>query len=72
MILQALNDYYVRKSASGELAPPGFSPKAIPFLVVLSSTGEFVQLSDTRELIGRRLTAKTFLVPEEKERSGSR
>ncbi|HET9033417.1 MAG TPA: type I-C CRISPR-associated protein Cas8c/Csd1 [Dokdonella sp.] len=72
MILQALNEYYVRKSASGELPPPGFSTKAIPFLVVLSPNGIFVQLADTRELVGKRFVAKTFLVPEEKERSGPR
>lgn len=72
MILQALNEYYERKSGSGELAPPGFQWREIPFLVVLTESGGFLQLDDTRAPQGGRLVAKSFLVPQERERSGSR
>lgn len=71
MILQALNEYYQRKTrmpGSG-LAPPGFEHKAIPFLVVLTAKGEFAGLDDTREGEGRNRIAKSFLVPQTVKRS---
>ena len=69
MILQALNEYYQRKTRmpNSDLAPPGFVHKAIPFLVVLSKDGEFAGLDDTREGEGKKKVAKTFLVPQTAE-----
>jgi CRISPR-associated protein Csd1 len=66
MILQALNDYYARKSADpeGGLAPEGFEPKAIPFVLVLDETGRLVQLADRREGAGKKKEAKAELVPQ--------
>lgn len=66
MILQALNEYYQRKTRmpDSDLAPPGFEHKAIPFLVLLSADGEFVGLDDTREGEGKKKVAKSFLVPQ--------
>lgn len=66
MILQALNEYYQRKTRmpDSDLAPPGFEHKAIPFLVVLSADGGFVGFDDTREGEGKKKVAKTYLVPQ--------
>ncbi|MCK9201007.1 MAG: type I-C CRISPR-associated protein Cas8c/Csd1 [Gallionella sp.] len=71
MILQALNEYYQRKTRmpDSDLAPPGFEHKAIPFLIVLTAQGEFAGLDDTREGEGKKKVAKTFLVPQTVKRS---
>ncbi len=69
MILQALNEYYQRKTRmpDSDLAPPGFEHKGIPFLVVLTAQGEFAGLDDTREGEGKKKVAKTYLVPQTAE-----
>ena len=72
MILQALAQYYNRLSLEGEAAAEGFKRVAIPFLIVLSQRGEFVGLQDTRIPSGKRLVARSFVVPQERERSGSK
>lgn len=71
MILQALNDYYQRKTRlpGSDLAPPGFERKPIPFVVVLTATGDFAALEDTREGEGKKRVAKSFLVPQTVKRS---
>ena len=71
MILQALNEYYQRKSRmpDSDLAPPGFEHKPIPFLIVLSANGEFVGFDDTREGEGKKKIAKSYLVPQGVKRS---
>lgn len=71
MILQALNEYYQRKTRlpDSNLASPGFEHKAIPFLIVLTKAGEFAGLDDTREGEGKKKTAKTYLVPQTVKRS---
>ncbi|MEW5904051.1 MAG: type I-C CRISPR-associated protein Cas8c/Csd1 [Pseudomonadota bacterium] len=71
MILQALNEYYQRKTRmpDSDLAPPGFEHKAIPFLIVLSAGGEFVGFDDTREGEGKKKVAKTYLVPRSVKRA---
>ncbi|MCE7915048.1 MAG: type I-C CRISPR-associated protein Cas8c/Csd1 [Nitrosomonas sp. PRO4] len=69
MILQALNEYYQRRTRlpDSDLAPPGFEHKAIPFLIVLTADGRFAGLDDTREGEGKKKTAKTYLVPQAAE-----
>lgn len=69
MILQALNDYYQRKTRlpESDLAPPGFEHKGIPYLVVLTAGGEFAGFDDTREGEGKKKVAKSFLVPQTAE-----
>lgn len=69
MILQALNEYYQRKSRmpDSDLAPPGFEHKAIPYLVILSADGEFTGLVPTHEGEGKKKVAKTYLVPQTAE-----
>ncbi len=71
MILQALNEYYQRKTRmpDSDLAPPGFEHKAIPYLIVLSADGEFVGFDDTREGEGKKKVAKTYLLPQTVKRS---
>lgn len=66
MILQALSEYYQRKTRmpDSDLAPPGFEHKAIPFLIVLTKDGEFAGLDDTREGEGKKKIAKLYLVPQ--------
>ncbi len=74
MILQALKEYYDRKTAdpNSDIAPEGFEKRDIPFLVVINPDGTFVNLEDTREQDGKRMIAKTFQVPRSKVRSGSK
>ena len=66
MILQALNEYYQRKTRmpDSDLAPPDFEHKAIPFLIVLSADGGFIGFDDTREGEGKKKVSRTYLVPQ--------
>lgn len=74
MILQALKEYYDRKAADpgSDIAPEGFEKKEIPFLIIIKPDGEFVNLEDTREKVGERMVAKSFLLPRSKTRCGSK
>ena len=74
MILQALKEYYDRKAADPDsgIAPEGFERKEIPFLVVIMSNGQFVNLEDTREKDGNRMVGKSYLLPRSKTRTGSK
>jgi len=73
MILQALCDYYERKSSDTEdpIAPPGFEWKPIPFVVEIDANGRLVQVSDTRFQLQGKLRAKKFLVPQDIGRSSN-
>lgn len=74
MILQALCEYYDRKEAAGDPLPPlGFEEKDIPFVIVLSPEGRFVQLRDTREIQDKgKPEARRFIVPKGAGRSGAK
>ena len=74
MILQALCEYYDRKKTAGSPLPPvGFEEKEIPFVIVLSPEGKFVQLRDTREFQEKgKPVARTFTVPQGVKRSGAK
>ncbi len=71
MILQALADYYHRKSAQdgSPIAPPGWETKEIPYVVVISSSGSAVQVESTVEGEGRTKRAKVQLIPAAVKRS---
>lgn len=72
MILQALKEYYERKAADPDsgIAPPGWEKKELPFLIVISPDGEkVVNIEDTRSFVGKKLVAKSFLVPQGVKRS---
>ncbi|HCY40798.1 MAG TPA: type I-C CRISPR-associated protein Cas8c/Csd1 [Prolixibacteraceae bacterium] len=74
MILQALYDYYQRKAADPDsnIAPRGFERKDIPFIIVIDSEGNFINLEDTRAGEGKQKRAKSFLVIKTKSRTGSK
>ena len=76
MILQALRDYYERKSAeSGDqdtgIAPSGFERKEIPFVIEIDAQGQPTQIEDTREGESKKKRAKSFLVPQSVQRTGN-
>lgn len=75
MILQALTDYYDRRRADPDPAQHlpafGLEDKEIPFVIELAPDGTVLQLKDTRVLDGKKLRAKSYLVPlGEKKTSG--
>ncbi len=67
MILQELVRYYDRKSRDSDpaqrLPSLGLEDKEIPFIIELTADGRVVQLLDTRSLEGKKLRARSFLVP---------
>lgn len=68
MILRELVRYYDRKSRDPDptqrLPSIGLEDKDIPFVIELSIDGRVVQLHDTRQMDGKKLRAKSFLVPQ--------
>ncbi len=72
MILQSLAKYYDRLADEGVVAPEGFKQVGIHFLLCLNQRGEFTGLQDSRTQSGKKLVVRTFVVPEERERSGSK
>lgn len=66
MILQALYDYYYRKSQDPEsaLAPAGFENKEIPFILELREDGTLNQIEDTRFVENKKKRAKSERVPQ--------
>ena len=72
MILQALKEYYDRKAADPEsgIAPLGWEWKELPYLIVLDREGTLVNVEDTQEMVGKKLRARAFRVPQSVKRSG--
>ena len=66
MILQALKEYYDRKSSEPEsqMAPPGFEYKEIPYVIILKPDGTPVNINSTYEGQGKKKRAKKFLIPQ--------
>lgn len=68
MILQALNSYYHRKCADSDptkrLPAFGLEQKEIPFLLEITREGCLVQMIDTRTMLGKKMVAQTFRVPQ--------
>jgi len=68
MILQELTRYYDRRSRDPDparrLPSPGLENKEIPFIIELAPDGRTVQLGDTRQLVGKKPRAQSFLVPQ--------
>ena len=64
MILQALKNYYDRKSSDpdSQMAPAGWEWKEIPFVLVLNQDGDPVALNYTVEGSGKAKRTKRFLV----------
>jgi len=72
MILQALYEYYQRKAADpqSKIASEGLEWKEIPFIIVIDENGKFINLEDTRSIVGKNKRANSFLVIKTKGRSG--
>lgn len=72
MILQALNEYYVRKREADpdSLPPLGMELVEISFVVVLRKDGSFFDLSDMREEDGRNKRGKPVIAPQGCDRTG--
>lgn len=68
MILQALHRLYERRASADDparrLAPIGFEPKEIPFILELERDGRLIQIRDTRTIEGKKKIARTELVPQ--------
>lgn len=68
MILQALNAYYWRKQADPDprnrLPAYGLEEKEIPFIIEIATDGQFVSLTDTRAVQGKKKVGQRFLVPQ--------
>ena len=73
MILQALADYYERKRAADPDGTPewGFEHREIPFVIVLSKEGEFLNIEDTRDAGAGKRRGRRFLVPEAEKRTSA-
>ena len=73
MILQALYEYYQRKAADpgSTIAPHGLEWKEIPYLILIDKKGNFLELQDTTEGVGKQKRAKKYLVVKSKGRTGS-
>lgn len=75
-MLTQLVGYYNRCNANPqtELPAQGFEEKPIPFLILIDQNGEFINLQDTRmpSNKGKKLIAKSYLVPQSKIRSGAK
>lgn len=71
MILQSLAEYYHRKrgAESGALPDEGWERKEIPFIIVLDEQGNFIDWEDTRENVGKKKRARSFVVPQAVKRS---
>ena len=60
MILQALYEYYQRKAADpgSTIAPHGLEWKEIPYLILIDKKGNFLELQDTTEGVGKQKRVK--------------
>ena len=73
MILQELCKLYDRLECDPEvnIAKQGFFQQGVAFEVVISSTGELVQVNDLREPDGKKLRNRPMLLPGTAKPSGS-
>ncbi|MEN8130239.1 MAG: type I-C CRISPR-associated protein Cas8c/Csd1 [Pseudomonadota bacterium] len=72
MILQALQQYYERKTVEspGELPPYGYEDQAIEFVIEIDKDGDVVQVADNRFQDGSGLVGKLERVPQPVDRTG--
>ena len=70
MILQALNEYYDRKSQ--DLPPFGFEEKAIPFIIIIDEDGKFINLEANSETVDGKSAVAPLRVPRASGRSGAK
>jgi CRISPR-associated protein Csd1 len=63
MILQALKEYYDRKAVNGGIAPEGWIQGGIDFLIIIDKSGNYQDVADLREFVGRKKYPKMMQVP---------
>ena len=68
MILQVLHGYYERRMRDPDparrLPATGLEEKEIPFVLELARDGRLVAVTDTRTAVGKKKTARRYLVPQ--------
>jgi len=71
MILQALKEYYDRKTeaADTDIAPPGWERKEIPYIIVIDKEGQPKDIQSTIEGTGKSKTTRKFLLPQSVKRT---
>ncbi|MBS0617294.1 MAG: type I-C CRISPR-associated protein Cas8c/Csd1 [Spirochaetes bacterium] len=69
MILQELYRYYERKKNEGDIAPPGYEYKEIPYIIVIDKDGSFVRFESTIYEEEKKKRARMLLVPAAVKRS---
>jgi CRISPR-associated protein Csd1 len=70
MIIQALNDYYLRLSEQEKAVPPfGFSFEKIHFALVLGNSGKLIDVKDLREIDGKKAVPRVLMVPAPNKKS---
>ncbi len=71
MILQALNDYYVRKqrASNGALPPQGFELVPISYLIVLEEDGSFKYFEPRYKDFKKKREGERFLLPQAVKRA---
>ena len=62
-VLQALDAYYDRLDARGEVSSPGWSPEKFGWCIVLNGLGQVVDIQDLRDLSGKKPLLKQYRVP---------
>ncbi|TCZ53906.1 type I-C CRISPR-associated protein Cas8c/Csd1 [Roseicella aquatilis] len=68
-MLQALDRYYGRMAARGEAEELGFTRENIGFALILDKDGSVRDITDLREISGRRLVPRRMSVPRPKRTS---
>ncbi|MDD4592096.1 MAG: type I-C CRISPR-associated protein Cas8c/Csd1 [Parabacteroides sp.] len=63
MILQALKEYYDRKLEEGSIAPDGWIKGGMDFVLELDSDGNIQNISDLREIDGKKKISRFLDVP---------
>lgn len=68
-VLQALDGYYGRMAARGEAEELGFTRENISFALAINKNGSVRDITDLREVSGRRLVPRRMSVPRPKRTS---
>ena len=69
MILTALNDYYQRLAAAGQVPTAGFSRQNVSYALVFSQDGRPLALDDIRDISAKKPRASSHIVPFDKART---
>jgi CRISPR-associated protein Csd1 len=69
MIIAALYDNYRRLAERDEVPVFGYSQEKISYALVLSADGELVDITDLREMSGKKFLPKSLIVPQPEKRT---